>query len=176
MAGCSRQSVQDLYAELGKRVEFIMEGNFPDMEKRDSAELMTPEMRGAVRSLSSDFERIGRLYAPLVSYEDYAEYRRSGATNIKARDSALQFHHYNLYRTLHSLSSLAFGITEKNFGRHLAYCRFRYLMGVLVITLEEDGYFPEMNESERLSEAANLCSQILVLSFCEDPLDKGSSE
>lgn len=135
--GISRQSVQKIYTAIGERVVWLLEGNFPTSNNKmgdfltkfgdvavfnQMLELLKEKSRGILSQYGSE-----------ITYEDFKNYRETGAITINGQQGQEKTatHHFFRYRILNLLIRLSeknYGIREAQYPRHYAFCKLYFLV------------------------------------------------
>ena len=135
--GLSRQSVQKIFTDIGERVVWLLEGNFPTSNNR-MGDFLTKFGDVAVFNQMLELlkEKSGEIlsqYGSEITYEDFKNYRETGAITINGQQGQEKTatHHFFRYRIINLLIRLSeknYGIREAQYPRHYAFCKLYFLI------------------------------------------------
>ena len=167
----SRQTVQAIFGLLAERVEALVNGKFPEPEVAGSGEVMSPHVGTAVKMLKESFEVADSYFALYVTFDEFQNYRKTGQMPESELNEDQHFYRYTLFRTLYEFSTKTYGINKKTYPKYFAFCKYQFLLGLVIIELDDAGHISVKEEGIN-AERSFYCFQILLLSIVQKPLNR----
>lgn len=169
--GISRNAAQSIFSLLGERVAQISDGSYPSPDTNAEENVLELEYRKALRIMKERHYVAEYFFAQEVTFEEFQEYKKSGQLPSDELSEKRRFYKYTLFRTLYDFSAKTYGITRKTYSKFYSFCKFQFLVGIVIIELS-DAKLITLENDDINAQRSFFCFQLLLLSIIERPLKK----